>query len=124
MIGIAIAVGLLTGIISGFGIGGGSLLVLYLTAVAGVEQYTAAGINLLYFLACAPMALITHIRQKRVEWSAVIWCVLAGAVTSAVASYVAAQIPTDLLRRLFGVLVVYVGIKELFCKKEKRSASK
>ena len=32
-------VGLVTGIISGFGIGGGSLLILYLTAVAGVNQY-------------------------------------------------------------------------------------
>lgn len=46
-------VGLVTGIISGFGIGGGSLLILYLTAVAGVNQYTAGGVNLLYFIGCA-----------------------------------------------------------------------
>ena len=40
-------VGMATGILSGFGIGGGSLLILYLTTFAGVPQYTAAGINLL-----------------------------------------------------------------------------
>ena len=40
-------IGVATGIISGFGIGGGSLLVLYLTAVTGMSQYTAGGINLL-----------------------------------------------------------------------------
>ena len=47
---IALLIGTLTGIISGFGIGGGSLLVLYLTAFAGVAQYAAGGINLLYFI--------------------------------------------------------------------------
>ena len=72
-IALAIAVGLLTGIISGFGIGGGSLLLVYLTAFAAVDQYTAGGINLLYFLCCAPAALVSHIKNRRVEWQAVLW---------------------------------------------------
>ena len=115
---IAAVVGILTGIISGFGIGGGSLLILYLTAVAGIDQYSAGGINLLYFLCCAPAALISHIRHRRVEWQAVLWCSLAGAITSAVAAYFAAGINTDWLRRLFGVVLLYIGIRELFAKKE------
>lgn len=119
---LAIAVGLLTGIISGFGIGGGSLLILYLTAFAAVDQYTAGGINLLYFLCCAPTALISHIRHKRVEWQAVLWCSLAGVVTSCLAAWVAGVMNTDLLRRLFGVLLLYIGWRELFCKSEKRDA--
>ncbi len=117
---IAAAVGLLTGIISGFGIGGGSLLILYLTAVVGVDQYTAGGINLLYFLCCAPTALISHIRHRRVEWKAVVWCSLAGAITSAVAAYFAAGIDTDWLRRLFGVVLLYIGVRELFAKSPKK----
>ena len=60
---IAVAAGLLTGILSGFGIGGGSLLLLYLTLFAGVDQYQAGGINLLYFIACAPAALYSHIKN-------------------------------------------------------------
>ena len=73
-------VGLVTGIISGFGIGGGSLLILYLTAVAGVNQYTAGGVNLLYFIGCAPCALISHIKNKRIVWQAVLFCTLAGVI--------------------------------------------
>ena len=115
---VAILVGLLTGILSGCGVGGGSLLILYLTAIRGVEQYTAGGINLLYFLCCAPTALVSHIRQKRIEWKAVLWCSIAGAVTSLIAAYVASQMNTDLLRRMFGVLLLYIGAKELFCKKK------
>ena len=115
---IAIAVGLITGVISGFGIGGGSLLIVYLTTFAAMEQSAAGGINLLYFLCCAPTALISHIRNRRVEWKAVIWCSLAGVVTSALAAFLASGMDTDLLRRAFGVLLLYIGFRELFCKSQ------
>ena len=110
---IAVAVGLMTGIISGFGIGGGSLLIVYLTTFAAVDQYQAGGINLLYFLCCAPTALISHIRHRRVEWKAVLWCTLTGVVVSAVAAFVAGEFSVDLLRRLFGLLLLYIGVREL-----------
>ena len=115
---LALAIGTLTGIISGFGIGGGSLLVLYLTAFAGVAQYTAGGINLLYFIGCAPAALIGHIRQRMIEWRAVLWCGLVGASVAVPAALLSYHISTGLLRRLFGVLLLYVGIKELRVKKK------
>ncbi|MBR5540050.1 MAG: sulfite exporter TauE/SafE family protein [Clostridia bacterium] len=118
-IALAILVGLATGVISGFGIGGGSLLIVYLTAFAAVDQYTAGGINLLYFLCCAPTALISHIRNRRVEWKAVIWCAVAGVLTSALSAWAAGAIDTDLLRRLFGILLVYIGCRELFCQSKK-----
>ncbi len=124
---LAFFVGLLTGIISGFGIGGGSLLILYLTSFAGINQYVAGGINLLYFLCCAPAALISHIRNHLVEKRAVILCTLAGILTSLGAAWLASVIHVDLLRRIFGVLLLYIGVQELFCKKpkeEKKDAQK
>lgn len=121
MIILAVAIGLATGIISGFGIGGGSLLMLYLTAVTGMAQYTAGGINLLYFIGCAPAALIGHIRQKNIEWRAVAFCGVAGVLAAIPASLLAAELDTDLLRRLFGVLLLYIGIKELRTKKSQKA---
>ena len=113
-------IGFATGIISGFGIGGGSLLVLYLTAFAGVAQQEAGGINLLYFIGCAPAALIGHIRNKAVEWQGVIWCVTAGIATAIPTALLAEGIDTHLLRRLFGGVLLYIGIRELFYKKTTR----
>ena len=121
-IALAIAVGLVTGIISGFGIGGGSLLIVYLTAFAAVDQYTAGGINLLYFLCCAPAALISHIKHRRVEWKAVLWCTLAGVVTCALSAFLSGMIHTDLLRRLFGGLLLYIGARELLIKPQKTAS--
>ena len=116
---LAVIVGLATGILSGFGIGGGSLLMLYLTLIAGFPQQAAAGANLLYFIACAPAALISHFKNGLVEKQALFWCVLAGIPTSIAASLLAAATDLSLLRRLFGALLLYIGIKELRAKKPK-----
>ena len=112
-------VGLVTGIISGFGIGGGSLLILYLTAVAGVNQYTAGGVNLLYFIGCAPCALISHIKNKRIVWQAVLFCTLAGVITSVAAAFLGARMEVGLLRRLFGGFLLLTGLRELFFRQQR-----
>ncbi len=109
-------VGLLTGVLSGFGVGGGTLLILYLTGMAGVSQYAAGGINLLYFLFCAPAALVSHIRNRLIEGQAVIWCTAAGILTSLLAAWIAGMVDVRLLRRIFGVFLLYIGIRELRAK--------
>lgn len=113
-------IGLGTGILSGFGIGGGTLLILYLTGVAGVGQFTAAGINLLYFLFCSPPALVSHARNHLIEKKTALVCILAGIVASVLAAYIAAVIDIRLLRRLFGVFLLYIGVRELLCKNENK----
>lgn len=106
-------VGLLTGILSGFGIGGGSLLILYLTSFSGINQYIAGGINLLYFLFCAPAALFSHIRNRLIDTRTVLWCTAAGVLTSLLAAWIAGMMDVRLLRRIFGIFLLYIGIREL-----------
>ena len=57
--------GLGTGILSAWGVGGGTLLLLIMTLFLGVDQRSAQGINLLFFLPTAASALYCHggIRQ-------------------------------------------------------------
>ena len=115
-----VIIGVATGIVSGFGIGGGSLLVLYLTAVTGMSQYMAGGINLLYFIGCAPAALMGHIKNKLVEWRAALWCAVAGIAVAIPTSLLADNFNSDWLRRLFGLMLLYIGIKELRMGKKKK----
>ena len=110
---VSILIGIATGVISGFGIGGGSLLVLYLTAVSHLPQQTAGGINLLYFIGCAPIALIGHAKNHFVEWRAVLWCSLTGIAAAVAVSFIADGIDPNWLHRLFGLLLLYIGAKEL-----------
>ncbi|MDD4414941.1 MAG: sulfite exporter TauE/SafE family protein [Oscillospiraceae bacterium] len=110
-------IGLTTGILSGFGIGGGSLLILYLTCFTGMPQYTAGGINLLYFLFCAPAALISHIKNRLIDKKTFLLCTAAGIPSSLLAALFAAHAQVGLLRRIFGILLIFIGVKELFINK-------
>lgn len=109
-------VGVGAGLLSGCGIGGGTLLLLYLTAVAGVAPHTAATINLLYFLCCSPPALIGHVRHHLVDTRAFLLTIAAGVPAALLAAYTVQWLPTDWLRRGFGVLLLYVGVKSLLDK--------
>ncbi len=110
----ACLIGALTGVLSGMGIGGGTLLVLYLTALLGTDATAAAGINLLYFLGCAPASLWLHLRAGRIDRSVALWAAVGGAVTAAVAALLVPTSSPDWLRRAFGVLLLVVGVRELF----------
>ncbi|NCB63030.1 MAG: sulfite exporter TauE/SafE family protein [Clostridia bacterium] len=110
--------GAVTGVLSGFGVGGGTLLLIYMTAFAGLPQHLAQGINLLYFLPTAATALPSHIKNRYVEWRVVIPAVIAGLIGTGIAAWVATALDVDLLRRFFGLFLLYIGGTELFRKSE------
>ncbi len=116
----ALVIGLLTGILSGFGIGGGTILMIYLTAFAAFPQKIAQGINLLYFIPTAAAALILHSKHHQLKWGAVLPAALCGCATAAGFSFLAMSMDLTLLRRLFGVFLLFTGISELK-KKPKNS---
>ncbi len=116
--------GAAAGVLSGFGVGGGTLLLLWLTQVQGMGQLQAGGVNLLYFGSCALPALWGHFRNGLVEKKALVWCVLLGAPACALGALLAARLDTSLLRRIFGIFLLGVGLRELFCKGEDSSAHK
>lgn len=109
-------VGAAAGVLSGCGVGGGTLLLLYLTVVANVPTATAAGVNLLYFLCCSPAALVGHIRRRMVSGRVFALTAAVGVIAAVAAAYGRVYLPTDWLRRGFGVLLLYIGVKSLFGK--------
>ena len=97
---------------------------LYLTALADMPQRAAAGVNLLYLIACAPPALVGHIRARLIVWKTALWTIAAGVPVSLLVARFAQQADVALLRRGFGVLLILIGAKELFCRKVDESVEK
>lgn len=108
--------GLATGVLSGFGLGGGTLLMLYMTWLGGLSQHAAQGINLLYFLPCAAGALTAHIRNGQVEARAAVPAILGGLPMAALAAWAAMTLDGGVLRKVFGAVIVAVGLRELLAK--------
>lgn len=106
--------GLVTGVLSGFGVGGGTLLLIYMTALASIPQTQAQGINLLYFLPTAALALPAHIKNGFIEPSVLLPAILTGLISTALTAWIATGLDVTLLHRLFGYFLLYVGLSELF----------
>ncbi len=112
----AVLAGAATGVLSGFGVGGGTLLLIYLTAVLGMDQHQAQGINLLYFLPAAATALPSHIENGYIDKKTALPAIAAGLVGTAAAAWAATALDVGLLRRFFGAYLLVIGVRELFRK--------
>lgn len=113
---INIIIGFIMGIISGFGIGGGTIFIIYLTFFAGVNQLTAQGINLVYFIACGIPAVFSHFKNNLIDKKAMLICSIFGVFTCVLSSVFVNNINIDILRRIFGVFLIYIGIKLVLTK--------
>ena len=113
---IAALAGAVTGVLSAFGVGGGSLLLIYMTSFAGLAQDLAQGINLIYFLPTAATALPAHFQNGYVEKKALPPAVCAGLVCSALTAWAATALDVELLRKCFGAFLLVIGLRELFLK--------
>jgi uncharacterized membrane protein YfcA len=107
---LALILGFFAGVLSGlFGVGGGVLFVPTLVLVLGLSQVHAEATSL---LAVIPTALIGAWRQRRhgnVRWRPAILVGLGALVGVEGGVEIARALPEDVLRRLFGVLMLVVA---------------
>ena len=108
------------GVLSAWGVGGGTLLLLVMTLFLGVDPTAARAINLLYFLPTAGVALVSHRKNGLLEKEAVKAAVPAGLAAAAAAVWVATAVDVAVLRRPFGVFLLFTGVMTLFQTKQKK----
>ena len=108
-----ILVGAALGFLSGLGVGGGSLLLLWLTLAAGVPQSQPRVMNQMFFLPCALIATLFRWKQSKPDWHLALPAIAAGLLGAACGNFLGALIQTGLLKKAFGVLFIVCGIREL-----------
>ncbi|NLU24852.1 MAG: TSUP family transporter [Clostridiales bacterium] len=110
-------VGFGTGILSAWGVGGGTLLLLCMTLFLGVDQRTAQGINLLYFLPTAGVSLLFLRKNGRLAKQVLLSSVPLGVIASVACSFLATSVDVALLKKPFGLFLLFAGILTLFQKR-------
>ena len=114
------AIGVISGIISGMGIGGGAILIPAVTMLYDINQQQAQNVNLIYFIPTAVIALITHFKNGNIEKPVLKKLIIYGMLGAVAGSLIAVNISADLLRRLFGFFLAAMGIYEFFKKGSKK----
>ena len=104
----------LTGLLAFLGVGGGMVLIIWFTAVMGMSQLEAQGINLLFFLPIALLSVIIHRKNGLIDLKKFVPAFLTGAVGAAAGAYFAKLMGSELLGKIFAVFILLIGVKELF----------
>lgn len=116
---VAIIAGILLGYLAGLGVGGGSLLIIWLTLVQNMEHATARAINLMFFIVGAGVVSIFRWKRGQLEIKKILPAMVAGCIAAGVFSWISRVIDVDAIRKLFGVLLLITGIRELFYRPRK-----
>lgn len=116
---IALIAGTALGFLAGLGVGGGSLLVLWLTLILKMPTEEARAINLLFFLPTAVIATLIRQRQKQLRIRSILPAALAGCAAALFFSYISAKLDTHALRIPFGIFLIAAGLQEIFYRPRK-----
>ncbi len=106
-------------ILSGLGIGGGGLFALYLKLFSGLEQLQIQAQNLIFFLAASFFALLIHLTRRKIFLLPVFIMLVFGIFGSLVGSSLAVLLPSKLLGKIFGVMLILTGIYSIFHKNKR-----
>jgi len=109
-------IGLISGIIGGMGIGGGTILIPSLIFFTELNQKEAQGINLIVFIPVAIVALIVHFKEGNIETKVSKWLILGGVFGAILGSLLAMKIKANSLKTCFGIFLLFIGIYELLKK--------
>ncbi len=116
---VSVIVGTILGFLSGLGVGGGSLLILWLTLVLELPPETARGINLAFFLPAAIAASIFRLRQGCIPFKKIMPAILSGSISASIFSFWGTTMNISLLKKCFGGLLLITGLRELFYRPQK-----
>lgn len=113
---VTLILGCVFGALAGIGIGGGSLLMLWLTLVLNLPYSDARMLNLLFFIPCAVTATLLRYKEGPIPYK-VIWpAIAAGCISSAVFSLIGEHVNPEVIKKVFAILLLIIGIREILYK--------
>ena len=117
-----VLIGAISGIVSGMGMGGGTILILCLSLFLGKEQHIAQGANLIFFVPTSIVSIFINIKQKLVKWKIGLTVAFFGIIGAIIGAKISVNLDTNRLKLYFGIFLLIIAafeIYSLFFKKEK-----
>ena len=109
-----ILIGILSGIVTGLGMGGGSILILILTTFLAVEQHTAQAANLIFFIPTSIVAIIVNIKNKNIKLKVATIISIFGVLGAIVGANLSIHTDVYKLRKMFGIFLAIIAIHEIY----------
>ena len=109
-----VLIGVVSGIVSGSGQGGGTILILCLTLFYGIDQHKAQATNLIFFVPTAISAIIVSIKEKNIKWKVVLPVIIPGVIFALIGAYLSTKTDVNNLKKYFGFFLAIIAIYEIY----------
>lgn len=109
-----VLIGMVSGVVSGTGMGGGTILILLLTLFMGINQHVAQATNLVFFIPTSISAIIMNIKEKNVNLRIGIQVSLCGIVGAIIGAIISSGLEVNMLRKYFGIFLAIIGIFQVY----------
>ena len=126
---VEVLIGIVSGIVSGTGMGGGTILIFFLTIVLGIEQHIAQAANLIFFIPTSIIAIIVNLKNKNINLKLGIYIAIFGILGAIIGANIAIYTDVKYLKKLFGVFLLIIVVHETYSiykmyKKSKNAENK
>lgn len=111
---LAIVFGIIAGIITGLGMGGGTVLILLLSLFMGLEQHVAQATNLVFFIPTSLAAIIMNLKQKNVNLRKAIIISFFGIIGAIIGAIISENISSENLRKYFAIFIIFIALHEVY----------
>ena len=109
-----VLIGIISGIVSGTGMGGGTILIFLLSFILGIEQHTAQATNLIFFIPTSIVAIIVNFKNKNIDTKQAIIISIFGILGAIIGANIAIYMDVKMLKKGFGIFLIFVTINEIY----------
>ena len=109
-----ILIGLVSGIVSGTGMGGGTVLILLLTLIIGTDQHIAQATNLIFFIPTSIAAIIANWKYKLIDKKIALWVSISGTIGAVAGAIISSKTDVGSLKKYFGIFLAMIAIFEIY----------
>lgn len=109
-----ILIGTVSGIFSGIGMGGGTILIFLLTTFLNMEQHLAQATNLIYFIPTVIAAIFVNYKNKNIDINLAILTSIGGSIGAIIGAIISINTDVLKLKKMFGIFLVIIAIHEIY----------
>ena len=109
-----VLIGIVSGIVSGIGMGGGTILIFLLGSIIGVEHHMAQASNLFFFIPTSISAIIVNIKNKNIDFGVAKIVIIFGIIGAIIGAKLAILTNVNTLKKYFGIFLLIIAIHEIY----------
>jgi len=112
-------IGIISGIISGIGMGGGIILIFLLELICRIDHHISQASNLIFYIPTSISAIIVNIKNKNIDYKLAIVISISGIVGAVIGAKLAIFTEVKSLKVYFGYFLILIAIYEIYMLKKK-----